>query len=221
MDVDQKNQEECKFYYKNTMGRYIGPKCKQCRRLGESVCGTVKCAVKRRNFAPGMHGNTRRARLSGYGIQLREKQKAKSIYGIREKQFRNYYEKAKAKEGKTGEMILLALETRLDNVIYRSSFASTRRQARQLVSHAQFLVNGRSVNIPSYQVKVGDVITVKESKAKSPFWSAFLQDKENALMTPWLDVDKSKLHITVVSLPTQEHIQSDLQMNLIIELYSL
>lgn len=204
------------------MGRYLGPKCKQCRRIGESVCGTQKCALLRRNFAPGMHGNKRRARLSGYGTQLREKQKAKNTYGILEKQFRNYFEKAKAKKGQTGEEMLLSLESRLDNIVYRSSLASTRRQARQLVSHAQFQVNGRSVNIPSYEVKEGDVITVKETKQKSAFWKEIATRKESEAVVPeWLNVDVSKLRITVAQQPTIVLIQSDLQMNLIVELYSL
>lgn len=204
------------------MGRYLGPKCKQCRRLGEKVCESAKCAVIKRNYPPGMHGNKGRPRLTGYGIQLREKQKAKITYGILEKQFRGYYEKAKAKHGKTGEFMLMTLERRFDNVIYRSGLASTRRQSRQLVSHAQFHINGKPVNIPSYQVEEGDVITVKPGKAKNSYWEEASKNEVSAGEIPgWLSVDKKKLQITVTQLPTPELIQSDLQMQLIIELYSL
>lgn len=203
------------------MARLLGPKCKPCRRLGESVCGTAKCALRRRNTPPGQHGQKGRGRLSGYALQLREKQKAKATYGILERQFRTYFEKAKVKHGKTGEMMLVALESRLDNVLYRAGFASTRRQARQLVSHGQVLLNGNSVDIPSVQAVSGDVLTVKPQKLKSVFWQEQMKNQPNTEAPTWMTIDRPNLSITIAQTPTAEMIQSDLQMNLIIELYSL
>ncbi|MBI2411037.1 MAG: 30S ribosomal protein S4 [Candidatus Kerfeldbacteria bacterium] len=204
------------------MARMLGPKHKRCRRLGERVCGNVKCPLTKRNYAPGMHGPKGKPRLTGYGMQLREKQKAKAIYGVLERQFRTYYERAKAKRGKTGELMLIGLERRLDNIAYRAGFAGTRRQARQLVSHAQFQVNGKSVNIPSYQVKAGDIVTVKTGKAKNAYWTEIAKNTTtNGEVPAWMVVDKNNLKVTITQLPSTEMIQSDLQMHLIIELYSL
>src|SRR5438477_3999831 len=154
------------------MARYTGPVCRLCRREGMKLflkgakCFSEKCPVEKRNFAPGQHGKDRKAKVVGYGLQLREKQKAKRIYFTLEKQFRNYFEKASAKKGVTGEALLQQLERRLDNVVYRMGFASSRRQARQLVRHGHVAVNGRKVNIPSFQVSVGDEITIRENSRK-------------------------------------------------------
>jgi small subunit ribosomal protein S4 len=169
-----------------------------------------------------VHGQKRPGRMSGYGLQLREKQKAKRIYGILERQFRSYFEKAKAGKGKTGDTMLLMLERRLDNLVYRSGLASSRSQARQLVSHAHFMLNGKGVNIPSLQIESGDVVTVKPTKATEAYWTELLKNKNSSQPIPtWLTVDRAGLKITVNQLPTSELIQSELQMNLIIELYSL
>lgn len=209
------------------MARNIDPKCKQCRREGQKLflkgdrCYTTKCAIVKRNYAPGMHGNKRRARLTGYGIQLREKQRAKRLYGLLERQFHLYFERAKAKQGKTGEWMLIFLESRLDNVVYRSGIAASRAQARQLVSHSQFKVNGKSVNIPSLQVKAGDIVEVKAGKNEKSFWKNTQKENTSQQEVPaWLQVDRAKLAIKVNQLPTPELIQSDLQMNIIVELYS-
>lgn len=210
------------------MAKNTQPKCKQCRREGEKLflkgerCYTTKCAIVKRNYAPGDHGNKRRPRMSGYGIQLREKQKAKRQYGILEKQFRLYFERAKKKQGKTGEEMLTSLERRLDNVLYRGGFGASRGQARQLVGHGHVHVNGQPVNIPSYQISEGDVITVKEGKAKNAFWGELAKQENAAIEVPvWLAVDKSSLKITISQLPTSESINTDLKMHLIVELYSL
>src|ERR671925_855026 len=163
------------------MARYTGPVCRLCRREGMKLflkgakCFTEKCPVEKRNFAPGQHGKDRKAKVVGYGLQLREKQKAKRIYFTLEKQFRNYFEKAAAKKGVTGEALLQQLERRLDNVVFRMGFALARRQARQLVRHGHIAVNGRKVNIPSYQVSVGDEIALRE---KSRELAGVLQAKE-------------------------------------------
>ncbi len=204
-------------------------KCRQCRREGEKLflkgdrCYTSKCAIVRRNYKPGVHGLKQGAgRMSGYGLQLREKQKAKRTYGVLERQFRGYFEKAKAAKGKTGELMLTMLERRLDNIIYRSGLASSRSQARQLVSHAHVLLNGTSVNIPSIQVESGDVIAVKTTKTDSIYWKELSKQTSTPREVPmWLTVDRSTLTITVNQLPSAELVHSELQMNLIIELYSL
>lgn len=210
------------------MGKYLGPSCKQCRREGEKLflkgerCHTSKCAVVKRNFVPGMHGNKGRPRLTGYGIQLREKQKAKRTYQLLERQFRGYFDKAKQSHGKTGELMLAYLESRFDNVVYRSGLATSRAQARQMVSHNQFLLNDRPVNIPSIQVKVGDVITVKKTKTDNELWKTIVVNTTQEVEVPaWLTVDRSALKVTIVQAPASELINSPLQMNLIIELYSL
>ena len=155
------------------MARYIGPVCRLCRREGMKLflkgerCYTEKCAIEKRNFAPGQHGKTRKSKLAGYGVQLREKQKVKRIYGVLEDQFRRYFEQAERTRGITGETLLQLLERRLDNVAYRLGFATSRPQARQLVRHGHFTVNGRKVDIPSFSVKPGDVVAVRQSSQKS------------------------------------------------------
>ncbi|MDP3971199.1 MAG: 30S ribosomal protein S4 [bacterium] len=202
------------------MARNLKPKCKQCRRIGESVCGTEKCAVIRRNYPPGQHGNARRRRLTEYGLQLREKQKAKILYGILEKQFRNYYLKSSNKSGNTGDILLNTLEKRFDNVVYRAGLGSTRRQARQLVTHAHFLVNGKPCNVPSRDMKAGDVIELKESSQKSRY---FLELPANIKMHEapgWIDVDKEKFILKIVADPTNADVEQGIAVNLIVEYYS-
>ncbi len=210
------------------MAKNLDPKCKQCRREGQKLflkgerCNTPKCAIIKRNYAPGLQGNKRRARLTGYGVQLREKQRAKRLYGVLERQFRLYYERAKAKQGKTGDEMLIMLESRLDNAVYRSGLAPSRSKARQLVSHAHFQVNGKNVNIPSYQVSAGDVVTVKDTKKEQKQWKEISKEKNATSEVPaWLQVDRAKLAISIQQLPSVETIQSDLQIHLIVELYSL
>ena len=205
------------------MARYTGPSCRLCRREGQKLflkgerCYGTKCALERRSYAPGQHGQSRK-KASNYGLQLREKQKAKRFYGLQETQFRNYFEKAAAKKGITGENLLIMLEERLDNVVYRMGLAMTRREARQLVVHAHFTVNGKKVNIPSYQVKPGDVIKVKAKSASSP---KFQEIKDMTVGVPeWLSVDREKLEGTVLADPTREQIDTPVEEHLIVELYS-
>lgn len=206
------------------MARYTGPSCRQCRREGQKLflkgerCYSTKCAVDRRTYAPGQHGQNRRVKLSNYGLQLREKQKAKRFYGLLEAQFKNYFEKAARAKGVTGETLLILLETRLDNVVFRMGFASSRKEARQLVTHNHFTVNGKKVNIPSYQVKAGDVIKVKEKSTSSP---KFKEIREMSISTPsWITVDTDKLEGKVLSLPRRDEIDTPIAEHLIVELYS-
>ena len=206
------------------MARYTGPSCRLCRREGQKLflkgerCYSGKCAVDRRTYAPGQHGQNRKGKLSNYGLQLREKQKAKRFYGVLETQFRNYFEKAAKKKGVTGENLLVFLETRLDNVVFRMGFASSRKEARQLVNHNHFTVNGKKVNIPSYQVEAGDVIRVKEKSTSSP---KFKEIKDMAISTPaWIVVDTDKLEGKVLALPRREEIDTPVAEHLIVELYS-
>ncbi|MFH1426644.1 MAG: 30S ribosomal protein S4 [Candidatus Kerfeldbacteria bacterium] len=202
------------------MGRNLEPKCKKCRRIGESVCGSAKCAVTRRSYIPGMHGPKYRPRVSEFGMQLREKQKAKYTYGVMERQFRGYYEKANKKAGNTGDILMQLLELRLDNVIYRAGYASTRRQSRQLVSHGHFLVNGRRCDIPSRHMKVGDVI---ELRTKSQGSEYFEQNKlEMKMHEPpkWLHVDKAANTVKVQALPAVDEVERNIAVNLIVEFYS-
>ncbi|MGI6588237.1 MAG: 30S ribosomal protein S4 [Peptococcia bacterium] len=208
------------------MAKYTGPVCRQCRREGMKLylkgdrCYTEKCAIDRRAYAPGEHGQYNRRKASEYGLQLREKQKARRVYGVLEKQFRNYFVKAERQKGVTGENLIQLLERRLDNVVYRLGFASSRAEARQLVTHNHFTVNGHKANIPSILVKVGDVIQVKENSLKSP---KFIELKENiAHKTPseWLDLDKENMTGRVLALPSKEHLDLPLEEHLIVELYS-
>lgn len=205
------------------MARYTEANCRLCRREGQKLflkgerCYSPKCAIERRNYAPGQHGQSRK-KMSDYGTQLREKQKTKRFYGIQETQFRNLFDKASRKKGITGENLLILLESRLDNVVFRLGFASSRKEARQLVTHNHFTVNGKKVNIPSYEVKAGDVIKVKEKSTNSP---KFKEVKEMSITVPsWLTVDVEKLEGKVVSLPTRSEIDTPVAEHLIVELYS-
>ncbi len=208
------------------MARYTGPVCKLCRREGEKLflkgarCLTAKCSFEKRSYAPGQHGASRRVKLSEYGIQLREKQKVKRIYGVLESQFRNYYKRATRQKGITGENLLQLLESRLDNVVYRLGFAPSRNAARQLVLHRHFLVNGRLVNVPSYMVKAGDVITVREKSRKLGIIHEALRRITEDSMVPWLRVDKAKMEGEFLEKPARQDIPIEVQENLIVELYS-
>lgn len=207
------------------MARYTESVCRICRREGQKLflkgdrCYTDKCAVSRRAYAPGQHGQGRR-KLSEYGTQLREKQKVRRAYGILEGQFRHYFELANKKEGVTGENLLTILESRLDNVVYRLGLAVSRPEARQLVSHAHFTVNGKKVNIPSYLVKPGDVIAVKETSRKSPKFEAVLASTESRLVPKWLDMNRDTLEGRVVALAEREDIDMPIEEHMIVELYS-
>ena len=206
------------------MARYTEANCRLCRREGQKLflkgerCYSPKCALERRSFPPGQNGQGRRSKTSDYGLQLREKQKTKRFYGLQETQFRNLFDKAARKQGITGENLLILLETRLDNVVFRLGFASSRKEARQLVTHGHFQVNGKKVNIPSYEVKAGDVITVKEKSQSSP---KFKEVKDMTITVPsWMTVDVQKLEGKVVSIPTREEIDTPIAEHLIVELYS-
>lgn len=205
------------------MARYTGPSCRLCRREGQKLylkgerCYSDKCAVSRRGYAPGQHGQARK-KLSNYGLQLREKQKAKRFYGLIETQFRTYFEKAEKMQGITGENLLRILETRLDNVVYRMGFAASRKEARQLVTHGHFTVNGKKVDIPSYLVSVGDVIKVKEKSVSSPKFKQMAEEAKN--VPNWVEVSAENLEGKVVSLPTREDIDIPIAEHLIVELYS-
>ena len=206
------------------MSRYTGPSCRLCRRENQKLflkgerCYSTKCAMEKRSYAPGQHGNDRRVKLSNYGLQLREKQKAKRFYGLQETQFRNLFEKAAAKKGITGENLLVMLETRLDNVVFRMGLASSRKEARQLVTHGHFTVNGKKADIPSMQLKTGDVVAVKEKSTSSP---KFKEIKEMTISTPaWVTIDTQKLEGKVLAMPTREQIDTPVAEHLIVELYS-
>ena len=207
------------------MARYIGAKCKLCRREGTKLflkgerCNSSKCAIERRNYAPGMHGK-KRVKLSEYGLQLREKQKAKKYYGVLERQFKNYFVKADAQPGITGENLLRLLEMRLDNVVYRAGYASSRTEARQIVRHNHVLVNGKKVNIPSYILKAGDVITLKEKSQDNTRMKALLELADGKMVPEWLSADKKKFEAKVVSAPRRDQIDTPVQETLIVELYS-
>ncbi len=205
------------------MARYTGPSCKLCRREGMKLflkgerCLTEKCAIERRSYPPGEHGRGR-IKQSQYLLQLREKQKARRYYGLLEKQFRNYYEKAARGSGVSGENLLRLLETRLDNVIYRLGFAASRSQARQLVRHGHFQVNGRRVNIPSYQVKPNDIVNLKSG---SPAEQVVRDATDlTASVAPWLQADHDGLTGKILKLPDREDIDTPVQESLIVELYS-
>jgi small subunit ribosomal protein S4 len=203
------------------MARYTGPVCRLCRREGMKLflkgerCYTEKCGIEKRNFVPGQHGKARKQKLAGYGIQLREKQKVKRIYGVLEDQFRLYFEKADRQRGITGETLLQLLERRLDNVVYRLGLATSRPQARQLVRHGHFQVNGRKVDIPSYSVRAGDAITIR---ASNPAIAHAIEEVKGRGIPGWLSFDGQAGK--VLSLPTREQINLPVQEQLIVELYS-
>ena len=205
------------------MARYTGPSCRLCRREGQKLflkgerCYSGKCALEKRSYAPGQHGQGRK-KSSEYGNQLREKQKCKRFYGLQETQFRNLFDKAAAKKGITGDNLLIMLETRLDNVVFRMGLASSRKEARQLVTHGHFTVNGKKADIPSMQLKAGDVVAVKEKSTSSP---KFKEIKEMTISTPaWVTIDTQKLEGKVLAMPTREQIDTPVAEHLIVELYS-
>ncbi len=207
------------------MARYTGPKCRLCRREGIKLflkgdrCYTDKCALERRPYAPGQHGRARR-KASDYLLQLREKQKVKRLYGVMEKQFRRYFEKAERQRGATGTNLLRLLELRLDNVVYRLGFANSRSQARQLVRHGHFLVNGKKVNIPSYLVKVNDVIEVNEKSREIPVIKEAQEVVDRRGIPGWLELDAANFKGVVKALPERDDITFPISENLIVELYS-
>ena len=207
------------------MGRYIGPVCRLCRREGMQLflkgerCFKDKCAVKRRNYAPGQHGK-RRVKLQGYGLQLREKQKVKRIYGVLERQFRVYFQRAAARKGVTGENLLAFLERRLDNVVYRLGFAASRSQARQLVNHGHFTVGGRKVDIASFTVRKGDIVELRAGSRKNATIQGNLDTAQGRGIPPWLSLDAANFRGSVTSLPRREDISMPIQESLIVELYS-
>jgi small subunit ribosomal protein S4 len=188
--------------------------------LKGSKCFSEKCPIENRNFAPGQHGKDRKAKIVGYGLQLREKQKAKRIYFTNEGQFRNYYEKASRATGVTGEMLLQSLERRLDNVVYRLGFGASRRQARQIVRHGHIAVNGRKVDIPSYQVKAGDEIAVREGAKKLPVIVAAVEYTSHQPTPNWLEVNREALTGRITAIPKREDINLPVNEQLIVELYS-
>lgn len=209
------------------MARYIGPSCRQCRREGMKLflkgerCHTEKCAIEKRNFPPGQHGKDRKPKIVGYGLQLREKQKARRYYGLLEQQFRNLFEKAAAAKGITGENALNMLERRLDNAIYRMGFGTSRPQARQVVRHGHIQVNGRKVNIPSFIVKPGDVVEVREKSRNNPTILSARDATAHAPSPNWLEVDRESLRARVIGQPKREDlVQIQLNEQLIVELYS-
>lgn len=207
------------------MARYTGPVCKLCRREGIKLflkgerCFTPKCAIERRNTPPGMH-TARRRKTSEYGTQLREKQKAKRIYGLLEKQFQRTFDTAKRRPGLTGENMLRMLETRMDNVIYRLGFAESRAQARQLVTHGHFDINGHKLDIPSAQVKVGDRISVRERSRNFEHFKAAMQDIGRKNIPGWLSLDPATMTGQVVALPTKQDMDLGINEALIVEHYS-
>ena len=207
------------------MAKYTDAKCRLCRREGGKLflkgdkCYKTSCPFEKRPVAPGQHGADRK-KVSEYGLQLREKQKTKRIYGVLEKQFREYYDKADKMKGITGENMLSLLERRLDNVVYRMGIAVSRAQARQLVTHAHFTVNGRPVDIASYEIKVGDVVAVKETKKDAPYFESRKGTAKSGKMPKWLDFDTEKLEGKILALPTREDIDSQINEQMIVELYS-
>jgi len=207
------------------VARNLDAKCRQCRREGEKLflkgdkCFTDKCAIERRNYPPGQHGQ-KNIRLSGYGVQLREKQKLRRIYGVLERQFRNYFDKAIAKRGATGEVLLQMLESRLDNVVYRMGFASTRAEARQLVSHRAIEVNGKPVSIPSYLLRAADVVAVRERARGQLRIKASLDLAEQNGFPSWVEVDPKSFKGTFKQLPDRAEFASDVNEQLVVELYS-
>ncbi len=209
------------------MARYRGPVCRLCRREGMKLflkgerCHSEKCAIEKRNFVPGQHGKDRKAKLVGYGLQLREKQKAKRVYGLLETQFRNSFEKAAHQKGITGENLLTGLERRLDSVIYRMGFGTSRAQARQIVRHGHIQVNGRKVDIPSFIVKPKDEVAVRESSKNNPTILAARDATAHAPAPSWMDVDREALMARVTGLPKRDElVQIPINEQLIVELYS-
>ncbi len=210
---------ECK------LARYSESHCRICRRESEKMflkgdrCYTEKCSIERRQYPPGQHGQ-RRSKLSDYGIQLREKQKVRKTYGILEKQFRRYFYNAERKKGVTGEVLLQLLETRFDNIVYRMGFAPSRNSARQLISHGHFLVNGKKVNIPSYILRIGDSVELRESSREIEIIKDSFAKVEQRGIPSWIEIDFQNFKCRLMHIPTREEIQLSAQEQLIVELYS-
>ena len=208
------------------MARYLGAVCRLCRREGMKLflkgerCYTDKCAIEKRNVPPGQHGRARRAKMVGYGIQLREKQKVKRTYGVLENQFRRYFEAADRQKGITGQLLLQMLERRLDNVVYRLGFATSRPQARQLVRHGHFTVNGKKVDIPSFQVRQGDMVAVRSTSATNVTIQHATEEVKGRGVPEWLLLDAGALSGRISQLPTREQINLPVEEQLIVELYS-
>ncbi|MDR2338478.1 MAG: 30S ribosomal protein S4 [Deltaproteobacteria bacterium] len=207
------------------MARYCGAVCRLCRREGEKLflkgdrCYSTKCALERRDSAPGQHGRNR-GRISEYKLQLREKQKTRRMYGVMEKQFRLMFYGADRQKGITGENLLVALETRLDNVVYKAGFAASKSEARQFVVHCHFLINGKVVNIPSYRLKVGDVLTVKEKSKNLERINMAINGSSGRIIAEWLEVDHKNFSATVKALPVRQQLPQSVKEQLIVELYS-
>jgi small subunit ribosomal protein S4 len=208
------------------MARYTGPRCRLCRREGIRLylkgerCYTEKCAIERRGYVPGEHGRDRRQKETPYGLQLREKQKARRIYGILERQFRNYFKKAERKKGVTGEILLQLLETRLDNVVYRLGIATSRQAARMLVRHGHIHVNDRAVHVPSYQIRLGDSVKVREKSRNVETIKQSVENRRRTEMQAWLDFDDKKMEGRLNQIPSRDAIPVPIQEQLIVELYS-
>jgi small subunit ribosomal protein S4 len=208
------------------MARYTAPSCRLCRRerqklfLKGTKCYTEKCPEERRAFPPGQHGQSRRTKISEYGVQLREKQKIRRMYGLMEGQFRNYFKKALKQSGRTGENLVRMLERRLDNVVYRLGFAPSRKTARQLVTHGHFLVNGKSVDIPSYQLKAGDTVTVHEKSRQIEIVHTSMKRMKDNAMLPWLSLDKPTMSGTFLDVPARADVPLEADEQLVVELYS-
>lgn len=208
------------------MARYVDAQCKLCRREGEKLflkgarCFSDKCAIEKRAYAPGQHGQNRRRKVSEYGIQLREKQKVRRLYGLLERQFRNYFKVAASRKGITGENLLQMLECRLDNIVYRLGFAPSRRAARQLVRHRHFAVNGQVVNIPSFQLRPSDVVQVREGSRNLDIVHSALRDAARTEPLAWLRLDKARLEGELLERPRRADIPVTAQEQLIVELYS-
>lgn len=208
------------------MARYTDAVCKLCRRERQKLflkgikCYTEKCPVEKRNYPPGQHGLSRRQKISEYGIQLREKQKVRRMYGVLERQFRNYYEKALKQPGKTGETLVKILERRFDNVVYRLGLAPSRKAARQLIRHRHFSVNGRIVDIPSFLIRPGDIIEAKPQSKKLDIIHNSMKRMKDTAMLPWLSLDKASVSGTFLNVPEREDIPLNANEQLIVELYS-
>ena len=208
------------------MGRYIEPSCRLCRRerqklfLKGTKCFTEKCPVERRAYPPGQHGQNRRQKISEYGVQLREKQKLRRMYGLQEIQFRNYFEKALRQTGRTGETLVKMLERRLDNVVYRLGFAPSRKAGRQLINHGHLLVNDKVVTIPSFLLRAGDVVQVRESSKKLDVIHASMKRIKDSAMLPWLSLDKAAMAGTFLSIPERADVPLNANEQLVVELYS-
>ncbi len=208
------------------MARYTDPSCRLCRRerqklfLKGTKCFTEKCPVERRGFPPGQHGQSRRTKISEYGVQLREKQKVRRTYGLMETQFRNYFQKALKQTGRTGEILVKMLERRFDNVVYRMGFAPSRKAARQLISHGHFLINAKPVDVPSYLLKAGDTIQVRDRSKRLDVVHASMKRMKDAAMLPWLSLDKAAMTGTFLSVPERADIPLNADEQLIVELYS-